>query len=148
MLPLRVSNFLSASCAMFHFLTEPCKTKLSLNQPGFSEPLIWHFFFLRTHKKLKPKCATDLPCALKLDPPRTYISQMRNQTPLSPQFTQVLMYTQDYISSLLSPSSSWFLPRCTAPSTSLDPGLHFWLLSRRLPLTEPAVISSNSYRDH
>lgn len=106
------------------------------------------FFISRTHKKLKPKCETDLPCALKLDPPRTYISQMRKQTPLRPQFTQVLMCTQDYISSPLSPSSSWFLPRCTAPSTYPDPGLHFWLLSRRLPLTEPAVTSSNSYRDH
>lgn len=90
-------------------------------------------FFLRTLKKVKPKCETDLPCALKLDPPRTYISQMRKQTPLRPQFTQVLMCMQDYISSPLSPSSSWFLPYCTESSTSPDPGLHFWLLSRRLP---------------
>lgn len=131
LLPLCVLNFFSASCAMFHFLTGPCKTRLSLNQPGFSDSLIMHF--LRTLKKVKPKCETDLPCALKLDPPRTYILQMRKQNPLRAQFTQVLMCTQDYISSPLSPSSSWFLPHCTASSTSPDPGLHFWLLSRRLP---------------
>lgn len=123
-----------ASCATFPFFDRAMQDKTFSKSAGFSEPLIWHFIiFLRTHKKLKFKCETDLPCALKLDPPRTYILQMRKQTPLSPQFTQVLMCTQDYISSPLSPSSSWFLPRCTVSSTAPEPGLHFWLLSLRLP---------------
>lgn len=40
----------SASCSMFHFffLTGPCKPRLSLNQPDFSDPLIWHFFLKYT----------------------------------------------------------------------------------------------------
>lgn len=75
-----------------------------------------------------------MPCAPKLDLPRTYISQMRKQTPSEPRVhTGVSVDPGLHLIPLvtqrqLSPSVS-----CTASPTAPIPGLYFMPVSLRLP---------------
>lgn len=106
---------------------------LSLIPPGFSDPLIWHHFLKRTHEKLKPRWGTALPCVQKLDLPRTYILQMRKQTPIEPGVHTGV--NAELGLQLMSPGSQIQLLSTTQPCVFSCPhaDLYFMPLSLILP---------------
>lgn len=76
----------STLCAMFLFLTGACGGRAFSNSARLQWPTNLASFLKKgTHEKLKPRWGTDLPCVQKLDLPRTYILQMRKQTPIEPR---------------------------------------------------------------
>lgn len=83
LLAFELPNVFHQLCVQCVFFWQgPVEGGLSLIQPGFSDPLIWHHFLKRTCEKLKPRWGTDLSCVQKLDLSRIYILQMRKQTPI------------------------------------------------------------------
>lgn len=119
---------------MLYFFARAMQGKGFLNQPGFSVPLIWYHFVFKEHmRNWNPNVKLTCLVLCNLTYAEHIFHRWGNRPPESPEFTQVLMWTQDYISCLLSPSSSWFLPCGTGASTPPFPGLYFLLLSCRLP---------------
>lgn len=134
---------------MLYFFDRAMQGKGFLNQPpGFSVPLIWHHFVFKEHmRNWNPNVKLTCLVLCNLTHSEHIFRRWGNRPPQSPEFTQVLMWTQDYISCPLSPSPSWFPPFGTAPSTSSNSRFIFLASESQTPLTDPAVTSSNSYWD-
>ena len=79
---------------------------------------------------MKHRWGTELPCVQKLDLPRTYILQMRKQTPFEPRVHRVANVDSGYSLCPLAPASSCF-PLCGAASATAPMQIYIsclWIL--------------------
>lgn len=123
----------STLCAVFLFLTGACGGKAFSNSARLQWPTNLASFLKRTLEKLKPRWGTDLPCVQKLALPRTYILQMRKQTPIEPKAH--ISVNVELGRQFLSPSSRFQLLSTTQHCVFNCPheDLYFMPLSLILP---------------